>query len=108
MKPAMLGRRAYFGGLALGLVVTASAPAYSEPLSPQLSMKYQIDHENPEASVPPAKERNANPLEMGYLLQDLLERAEQARKQNDYRAVVRYARAVVKAVPERAKSWSKL
>ena len=47
-------------------------------------------------------------MEYGYFVQDLLEGAELARKNGDYYLVVAYYRALVKAVPERAKSWSKL
>lgn len=79
------------------------------PVSPgQLSSKFGIDDAFPEASVPDNRERNRNPLEFGYFLQDLLERAEQARKNKDVQAVIRYYRAVAKAVPDNAKGWSKL
>ncbi len=90
------------------------APAPKEasgkpPVSPgQLSSKFGIDDAFPEASVPDNRERNRNPLEFGYFLQDLLERAEQARKNKDFQAVIRYYRAVAKAVPDNAKGWSKL
>src|SRR4029450_12417306 len=58
--------------------------------------------------VPSKKVRDRNPMEYGYFVQDLLEGAELARKDGDYFLVVAYYRALVKAVPERAKSWSKL
>jgi len=74
----------------------------------QLSSKFGIDDTLPEASVPSDLEKNRNPLEFGYFLQDLLERADQARKEKDYQAVIRYYRAVAKAVPDNAKGWSKL
>jgi hypothetical protein len=41
-----------------------------------MSSKFTIDYWNPEASVPSNKERDNNPLEFGYFLQDLLENAE--------------------------------
>jgi len=59
-------------------------------------------------AVPDRRARNRDPIEFGYFLQDLIEGAELARKRGDYFGVVRYYRAIVKAVPERAKSWSKL
>ena len=74
----------------------------------QLSSKFAIDPRDPEANIPSIKDRNDNPLEFGYFLQDLIERAEQARKLNDLPGVIRYYRAVAKAVPDRAKAWSKL
>ncbi len=78
------------------------------PLPGQLSSRFRVDVKNPEASVPSASERDHNPLEFGYFLQDVLEFAEQARKVKDYQAVIRYYRAIAKAVPENAKGWSKL
>lgn len=82
--------------------------AGARQLPGQLSAKFAIDPRNPEANIPSLKDRNTNPLEFGYFLQDLLERAEQARKQNDFEGVIRYYRAVAKAVPDNAKGWSKL
>lgn len=108
MNAAMIGQRARFTTLAVSLLLGFAGLARGGELAPQLSVTFKIDHNYPEASVPSVKERNANPLEFGYFLQDLLERGERARQENDLRAVVLYARAVVKAVPERAKSWTKL
>jgi hypothetical protein len=102
--------------------VTATEPAMSAapasdpsgaavprpPLPGQLSARFGIDEARPEDSVPNAKDRDRNPLEYGYFIQDLLERADQAQKNKDYSTVVRYYRAVAKAVPENAKGWSKL
>ncbi|MBC8134165.1 MAG: hypothetical protein H7X95_14380 [Deltaproteobacteria bacterium] len=88
---------------------TAQPPAeLPQPLPGQLSSKYRIDRANPEASVPGPKERDANPLEYGYLIQDLLTEAENAKQKHDYKAVVLFYRAVAKAVPDNAKGWSKL
>jgi tetratricopeptide (TPR) repeat protein len=88
-------------------VAQESQPAISAT-SGQLSTRFAIDPKSPESSVPSNEERNRNPLEFGYFLQDLLEQAEQARKAKDYPAVIRFYRAVAKAVPENAKGWSKL
>ena len=85
-----------------------AAPEGSAPGAGQLSTRFKIDPANPEASIPSARDRDRNPLEFGYLLQDLLERAEDARKARDWSSVIRYYRAVAKAVPENAKGWSKL
>lgn len=87
----------------------APALAGRFPILPgQLSNKFGIDDAHPEASVPGNRERDRNPLEFGYFLQDLLERADQAQKKKDDEAVVRYYRAVAAAVPDNAKGWSKL
>ena len=111
---ADLARTAQGPGAEMAPMSEAPAPAPtaaagSSPVLPgQLSSKFGIDDARPEASIPDIRERNRNPLEFGYFLQDLLERAEQARKNKDYQGVIRYYRAVAKAVPESAKGWSKL
>jgi tetratricopeptide (TPR) repeat protein len=74
----------------------------------QLSRKFRIDEDSPEASVPSLEEANKNPLETGYLLQDLIVRGEAAKAQKDFAAMIRYYRAVARAVPERSKGWGKL
>ena len=84
-----------------------SVPA-RPPLAGQLSSKFGIDPANPEASVPTLQQANQNPLEFGYFLQDLIEQADTAQKKNDWRRVALFYRAVAKAVPDRAKGWSKL
>jgi tetratricopeptide (TPR) repeat protein len=92
------------------LAPSSGAQAQSSPLASvaQLSQKYVINDANPEAIIPSEKEKNADPLEFGYLLQDLLARVEVAQKAHDNDAVVRYYRAIAKAVPDQATGWSKL
>ncbi len=86
----------------------AQAPEKPELLPWQLSKQFPIDESSLEASVPSKKARDRNPLEYGYFVQDLLEGAAGAYKNGDDYLVVDYYRALVKAVPERAKSWGKL
>jgi tetratricopeptide (TPR) repeat protein len=74
----------------------------------QLSTRFTIDPKNPESSVPTEREKDADPLEFGYFLQDLLDRAEAAGNYKQLDVVVAYYRAVAKAVPDVAKGWSKL
>lgn len=73
-----------------------------------LSERHAIDERNPEASVPTPEQAMKNPLEMGYLLMDLIARAEAAAQRGDHPAAVRYHRAIVKAVPERALAHANL
>src|SRR6476469_1738543 len=57
----------------------------------QFSTLFKIaDDDNPEKSVPTVKDRNTNPLEFGYYLQDLLTRAELETKRNDVPRVIKY------------------
>lgn len=87
---------------------TGEAPETPQSLQWQLSKEFPIDESEIEASVPSKKARDRNPLEYGYFIQDLLEGAAGAHKRGDDYVVVAYYRALVKAVPERAKSWGKL
>jgi tetratricopeptide (TPR) repeat protein len=74
----------------------------------QFSQLYKINDDNPEANVPTAADRTANPLEFGYFLQDLLTRAEVAEKRKDQAGVIKYYRAVAATLPEEARGWSLL
>jgi hypothetical protein len=87
---------------------TFTPPVVNMPFAGQLSSKFQIDDENPESTVPTHAERDKSPLEYGYYIQDLLARAVDAEKAQNYEGALRYYRALVKAVPERARSWGKL
>jgi tetratricopeptide (TPR) repeat protein len=88
----------------------ASAPGertWGDPAKADLG-SIKIDDNNPEASVPTSAEANKNPLEFGYILQDLLARAEIAVQKKDHAAAVKYFRAVVKMVPDRSAGFSRL
>src|SRR5262249_34212133 len=69
---------------------------------------YKIDDSNPESSVPAPSKRIENPVEFGYLLQDILARAEFAEKHNDVPGMIKYYRALAAAVPEEATGWGLL
>lgn len=73
-----------------------------------LGSAFQIDHANPEASIPSIAARNAKPLEFGYFLQDLATFAEAAKKSGDHLTEARYYGAFTKAVPDSAVGFSKL
>jgi hypothetical protein len=91
-----------------GSAVLAPPAAEGRPFDGQLSTKFRINPDSPESSVPPDAVKNKNPLEFGYFVQDLLARAEEAKAQKNYAALVGLYRAVAKAVPDQAKGWSKL
>lgn len=62
--------------------------------------KIRIDDADPESSVPTVEQRNKGPLQFGYFLQDLVERAERVSKKGDHAAAARYYRALTKASPD--------
>jgi tetratricopeptide (TPR) repeat protein len=79
-----------------------------QPKPGQLSTLFPINDSDPESSVPGPKDRDGNPLEFGYYLQDLLAKAEAATKRNDHQVAIRYYRALAVSIPNQAQGWSKL
>jgi len=89
-----------------------SAPASAhadEPAAPNRSMsKWPVDTEHPELGIPSEKDRNAEPLEFGYWLQDVALKGEQASKSGDHATAARLYAALGQAVPDRAVAFVKL
>jgi hypothetical protein len=53
-------------------------------------------------SLPPDAELYKNPLQLGYLIQDLIDKAAAAEKRGDHAAEARYFRALTKVAPNEA------
>jgi hypothetical protein len=93
----------------------AAGPAAVVPDIPDPSVQRQhfqlshfvINYDNPESQIPTIKERNADPLEFGYFLQDLSAEALKAERKSDYRSAVKFWRASAKAVPDEAVGFSR-
>jgi hypothetical protein len=60
---------------------------------------FKIDDADPEAGVPGPDVATRQPLQFGYLLQDLAARAEAASKKGDHAAAARFYGAIAKAAP---------
>jgi hypothetical protein len=60
---------------------------------------FKIDDADPEAGIPGPGEATKQPLQYGYLLQDLAAKAESASKRGDHAASARYYGAIAKAAP---------
>lgn len=73
-----------------------------------LETRFPIDDANPEGSVPTQQEAMKAPLQMGYWVMLISERAEGAEARNDFAAAVKYYRALAKAVPDRATAYGKM
>ncbi len=112
LLPIAMGPVAYAGAkpaAAKASAATAAAePPLREPKPGQLSVLFPINDSDPESSVPTPKQRDGNPLEFGYYLQDLLAKAEAATKKNDHQSAIRYYRALAASIPNQAQGWSKL
>jgi tetratricopeptide (TPR) repeat protein len=81
---------------------SAAAPPVGAVPQPGNIGTWAIDDKDPESSVPTEAKRNRDPVEFGYWLQDLTAKGQEAAKRGDHEAAVRYFRALVKAVPDRA------
>jgi tetratricopeptide (TPR) repeat protein len=83
----------------------ATPPAEAAPKRGWLS-KWTIDREHPEAKIPSEKDRNADPLQFGYWIQDLIWKGEHASKSGDHTQAAKYYVALADAVPDRAVGYT--
>jgi tetratricopeptide (TPR) repeat protein len=73
-----------------------------------LQTRFAIDDADPESEVPSAKGALAAPLQMGYWVMLVSDRAQAAASRGDYTAAVKYYRAIAKAVPDRSVGFTKM
>ncbi|HLK88998.1 MAG TPA: hypothetical protein VKZ18_03835 [Polyangia bacterium] len=90
-------------GTLVGIRIAAAEPASPPHAVPKEQLShFQINDLDPESSVPSEEERNAQPLEFGYFLQDLASKASNAGKSGNHAAEALYDRALTKAAPDSA------
>jgi hypothetical protein len=97
-------------GFSVALVLcgaTMSPPAHASQ-APAASGHFRVDDRDPELNIPTLVERERQPLEFGYFVQELLDRAGAATKRGDHAAASRYYRAFALAAPEDSAAFSKL
>ena len=70
--------------------------------------RWPIDPEHPEKAIPSAKDRDANPLEFGYWLQDVALQAEHASKEGNHATAATLYAVLGQVVPDRAVSYVKM
>jgi tetratricopeptide (TPR) repeat protein len=91
---------------AAALLLTAAAgPAQADPAPVPVGgwlSRWPIDDDHPDKGIPTEAERNADPLNFGYWLQDMAWKAERAGKHGDHAAASRFYMALAQAVPDRA------
>jgi hypothetical protein len=111
-----LGRAAVLAAWAVGLFAASAHSPVGAQEGPELSGEdelpkqlsdFAIDDRDPAHTVPSATEAERKPLQMGYLLMDLSDRAEHAIQLGDHAKAAQYYRALIKVVPERAISYSR-
>ena len=84
-----------------------AADAPNDQPRPGSLSQWQVNDADPVASVPTHEQRDANPLEYGYFIMDLSDRADQAAKRGDHAAAVKYWLALAKAVPDRSVGFTR-
>ena len=80
---------------------------FRRPMRAGSLSKYPIDDADPVSSVPTPAQRDKDPLEYGYFLMDLGDKADHALARGDHAAAAKYYAAVVKAVPDMSVGYSK-
>jgi hypothetical protein len=91
--------------LSAGTSFSLEARAADQPA--QIS-KIPVNDQDPASAVPTPAERNANPVEFGYWLMDVAERANVAVRRGNHQAAIRYFQALAKAVPDKPISYQRL
>jgi tetratricopeptide (TPR) repeat protein len=84
------------------------ARGQSNPPTGKLLTTLPIDDADPESHIPSEADRNRDPLNFGYWLQDTLQKGAIASKRGDHEVAVKYFRAVAKAVPDRSTGYSRV
>ncbi len=92
----------------LAVLALCASAATAAAAPGDLSTDFTINDQDPVASIPPVEQRDGNPLEFGYWLQDMVLRGETAIKEKSWDRAAKYYEALARAVPERAVSFSRL
>lgn len=91
---------------ALAAETAPEAPAQQAPLDGSLS-KWPVDDADPKKSLPTPAQRDGNPMEFGYHMMDLADKADRAKAKGDFMSVGKYYEAMSVAVPDRAIGYRK-
>lgn len=95
---------------ALATVTLVGSPARAElPPDPTQGLsKFKVDDANPTGSLPAREEFQKSPVDFGYLVMDLAEKADQATRRKDYPQAIKYYEALVKIAPDRSIGHGKI
>jgi tetratricopeptide (TPR) repeat protein len=84
----------------------ADPAAVAKGLKEHHLSKWGIDDDNPEQHIPSEKERNADPMEFGYWLQDVAAKAGVESRLGKHGAAAKLYATLAMAVPDRAVSFT--
>lgn len=97
--------------VAHGALAQEVVPEPAEGLAEEhtdLATRWKVNDADPMEGIPGVEERNADPMEFGYYLQDMLYRAEGAYRNRDFKKAIKYYKPLSIAVPNVARSFSRL
>jgi tetratricopeptide (TPR) repeat protein len=83
-------------------------PDLGTPPAPGSFSSWSIDDRDPMSSIPPPEKLHKDPLQFGYLVMDLSERADKATQRGDHAAAIKYWQALAKATPDRSHAFAKM
>jgi hypothetical protein len=111
-RPALATTRTV-SGVALGVFVfvalgTGVVSAQDRVIPPEARTEFKINDADPVASLPSAEVMNKKPLQVGYLIQELIDKAEKAGNSGDHVGEARYYLALTKLAPNEAYAPRKL
>lgn len=100
-------------GAAFADVDGKAAPEAGDEAAPTasadpLKTRFIINDADPESAVPSPQEAIKAPLQMGYWVMLVSDRAQAAENRHDFTAAIKYYRAIAKAAPDRAVAFSKM
>jgi tetratricopeptide (TPR) repeat protein len=78
------------------------------PVQEGFMSKWPVDDQDPEGHIPPEADRDADPIQFGYWLQDVALKGEHAAKRGDHEAAAKYYATLARAVPDRAIGYTKM
>ena len=87
--------------------LAADGAAQREPADDGSLSKWPVNDADPKKSLPTAAQRDDNPMEFGYHMMDLADKADHAKAKGDFLSVGKYYEAMAVAVPDRAIGYRK-
>lgn len=95
-------------GIARAQEVSAISATKDVPAIPHGQMsKWPVKDDDPASAIPSEAERNADPLQFGYWIQDLIAKANLASKKGDHAQAAKLWEALAIAVPDRSVAFAR-
>jgi hypothetical protein len=83
-------------------------PELGKPPTPGSFSPWEIDDHDPVESIPPPEKLHKDPLQFGYFVMDLSERADKATQRGDHAAAVKFWQALAKVTPDRSHAFARM